>query len=214
MKPPPSGIRLILASASPRRAALLRAAGYLFEVVAPVLKEPVDLVPETTPVQRAEALSYFKAAAVASGRASGVVLGADTIVALHGRVYGKPADADDARRILGSLAGTTHQVITGLTVLDCANGHRIITHDVTAVTMRSLEPGELNAYIQSEAWLGKAGAYGVQDRADAFITRLDGSYSNVVGLPMELLEHTIAAMCMKGETSAPRGSLPDVRWTS
>lgn len=202
MRLPPSSVRLILASTSPRRAALLRAAGYRFEVVPPVLEESADLLPEAMPVQRAEALSYFKAAAVAKGRAAGVVLGADTIVALHGRVFGKPADADDARRILGSLAGTTHQVITGLTLLDCANGRRIITHDVTTVTMRPLEPVELDAYIQSEAWLGKAGAYGVQDRADAFITRLDGSYSNVVGLPMELLEDAVAAIQATARTPA------------
>jgi len=211
MKPPPFAIRLILASSSPRRAALLRAAGYGFDVVSPVLEEPADLVPETTPVQRAQALSYFKAAAVAKGRTAGIVLGADTIVALNDRAFGKPADAADARRILGELTGTTHQVITGLTLLDCANGRRIITHDVTIVTMRTLEPDELDAYILSEAWVGKAGAYGVQDRADAFITHLEGSYSNVVGLPMELLGNTISVLHATAQAPAAQGGLRDGR---
>ncbi len=204
MKPLPPGIRLVLASSSPRRAALLRAAGYVFEVVPPRVDEPAGVQPDVTPAQQAEALSYFKAAAVARDRNAALVLAADTIVVLHDRVFGKPADADDARRILASLAGTTHQVITGLTLLDCASGRRIITHDRSSVTLRRFEPGELDAYIRSQAWRGKAGAYGIQDRADAFLTRLEGSYSNVVGLPLELLEDSIAALYAPAPTPASK----------
>jgi len=180
---------LILASASPRRAQLLADSGYQFEIVQPQLAEPEEYTPQTPPVQHAEALAHYKARCVANicDRPDPIVLAADTVVAYQGRLYGKPVDADDARAILSSLAGTTHQVITGVTVLRPARKQRLIGHELTRVTMRPMSPEVLDRYIASGAWQGKAGAYGIQDRGDAYVERLEGSFTNVVGLPMSLV---------------------------
>ncbi len=185
--------RLILASASPRRLSLMREYGYVVEVVQPPLREPNDAAHTLPPAQQAEALSYFKARSVNAIFDSGWILAGDTIVSLHGRVFGKPVDRDDARRILSTLAGTTHKVITGVTLLDASTGRRLIRHEVTAVTMKALTGDELDAYLASDAWQGKAGAYGIQDRGDAFIDRIDGSFTNVVGFPMELVGRLLGA---------------------
>ncbi|MCK4658603.1 MAG: septum formation protein Maf [Phycisphaerae bacterium] len=178
---------LVLASASPRRAQLLREAGYAFTVVEPPIPEPETLPKSVTAAQAAEALSYFKACAVADIVRGGWILAADTIVAHGDEMFGKPADQADARRILTRLMNTTHQVITGVTLLDTAGRHRIISHDVTRVTMRRLTSDELDEYLAGGAWEGKAGAYGIQDHHDPFVESIEGSFSNVVGLPMELL---------------------------
>ncbi len=181
--------RLILASASPRRAQLLSDNGYRFEVVPPPLAEPDETTHQVPPEQHAEALSYYKARSVAGmpGFADAVILAADTVVAYRDRIFGKPGDADEARSILSVLAGTTHRVITGVTVLHPARGLRLIGHEVTQVTMRPMPPEVLDQYIASGSWQGKAGAYGIQDHGDAYIERIQGSFTNVVGLPMSLV---------------------------
>jgi septum formation protein len=166
---------------------LLRSAGYTFTVVVPPYIEPEHMGPGVPPIQQAEALSYFKARSVISQIGAGLILAADTLVALRGAVYGKPMDLQDARRILTALSGTTHEVITGITLLDPATRRRLIRHDVTRVTMRPLRPEALESYLNSGASEGKAGAYGIQDRDDPFVLRTEGSFSNVVGLPLELL---------------------------
>lgn len=183
--PPP--VRLILASESPRRAELLRAHGYRFEIVHPPLPEPSEAEPARDPASWAEALSYFKARSVADEALAGVVLAADTITVSGGRIFGKPRDRADAARILGALTGTTHEVITGVTVMDAATRRRVIAHEVTHVTLRAMTGAELEEYLDSGAWTGKAGAYGIQDHGDRFVTRCGGSFSNVVGLPIELV---------------------------
>jgi septum formation protein len=171
----------------------MREYGYVVEVVRPPLREPNDSTHTLPPVQQAEALSYFKARSVNALFESGWILAGDTIVSLRDRVFGKPVDRDDARRILSTLGGTTHEVITGVTLLDASTGRRLIRHEVTAVTMKTMTGDELDAYLASDAWQGKAGAYGIQDRGDAFIDRIDGSYTNVVGFPMELVSRLLAA---------------------
>ncbi len=183
--------QLYLASNSARRIELLRARGFCFKIRTPAVAEPEPRLPGQIPEHWAEALSYFKARSVARELTSGFVLGADTVVAHEDAIIGKPADIEDARRILSRLAGTTHRVITGVTLLDVHEGRRWIRHDVTTVTMRPLTSAALEAYLESGLWDGKAGAYGIQDQSDANIERLDGSYTNVVGLPMELLEHML-----------------------
>ena len=112
-----------------------------------------------------------------------VVLAADTIVALNADVIGKPADADDARRILSRLSGTTHRVITGLVIVRRAAGVCLSQTVASTVQMRPLTPGQIEAYIATGQWEGKAGAYGIQD-SDPFVARIDGCYTNIVGLPM------------------------------
>jgi septum formation protein len=187
----PSGVSLtgplILASSSPRRADLLRRHGYCCEVIRPPTEEPDSFPSDLSPTGRAEALSYLKAASVARTLDCGLVIGADTVVTYRGLVFGKPTDRADAAHILGTLAGTTHQVITGVTVLDASDRRRDIRHAISTVAMRALSSDELDAYLDSNAWVGKGGAYGVQDEADAFVRLIDGSFTNVVGLPMDLL---------------------------
>lgn len=179
--------QFILASSSPRRQQLLGEAGYRFDVVDPPLEEPDERHKGLAPAQLAEALAYFKARAVAEGRGyAQPVLAADTVVALGEQVIGKPIDADDARRILSSLAGTQHEVITGVALV-APGGRRALASRTTRVRMRELSPDQIGQYISTGLWEGKAGAYGIQDGDDAFVEAIDGSFSNVVGLPMELV---------------------------
>lgn len=193
---------LILASQSPRRAELLRELGYEFRIVEPPLQEPERLPGDPSPAQLAEALAFFKARTVAEGLDRGVVLGGDTVVTMNGRLFGKPADRDDARRILTSLAGTTHDVITGVALFDVSNEARLIQHDRTAVIMKPLSEGEVEEYLDTDAWIGKAGAYGIQDRGDAFVLRIEGSFTNVVGLPVELVMRMLEAWGCPGKRRA------------
>lgn len=179
--------RFVLASNSPRRRQLLSEAGYDFKVVSPPWPEPTAEAINRNAAEFAQAASYFKARSVASLCRSNVILAADTVVARDGRVFGKPVDREDARQILLSLSGTTHEVITGVTVLDPRSGRRVITMDRTTVTMRQMSPSELEEYLDSGEWQDKAGSYGIQDIGDKFVERISGSFSNVVGLPMELV---------------------------
>jgi len=187
-----TAVQLVLASSSPRRAELLREMGLRFEVCTPTVCEPEPRSPGQIPQHWAEALSYFKARSVAKDLRDGFVLGADTIVSLDDEIIGKPADLDDARRILNALVGTTHDVITGVTLLNVETGARLIRHETTAVTMKPMFKDTLERYLKSGLWQGKAGAYGIQDSSDANIEHLEGSYSNVVGLPIELVEQLCA----------------------
>ncbi len=189
--------RLILASSSPRRAELLRMAGYVFEVVAPPDDEPASSTDNPCPVEHAESLSLFKANSTRKIVDSGVLLAADTVAALDDRIFGKPADRSDARRILQSLVGTTHEVITGVTLLDASSGKSHTTHDRTRVTMKPWTDDEMSFYLDSDTWIGKAGAYGIQDHGDQFVTHIAGSFSNVVGLPMELVTELLAKWNVK-----------------
>lgn len=201
---------LILASASPRRRQLMADAGYSFDVVEPPFSEPDAMGEQVPAAHQAEALSYFKARSVASQIDSGLIIAADTVVACQGRVYGKPLDVRDARRILMDLLGQRQEVITGITLLDAESGNRDIGHAVTVVWMRDVEPDQLNEYLDSGAWTGKAGAYGIQDRGDAFVERCEGSFTNVVGLPMELLSEKLSALGYEPETKQKQqeGPLP------
>ncbi len=188
----PRDSRLILASASPRRVRLMGEYGYTVEVIKPLLEEPAALCEGLTPAEQAEAFSHFKAKSVATLVTEGVILAGDTIVSLNDRVFGKPADRDGARAILSALTSTTHDVITGVTLIDASTGGRLIRHDATAVTMKPMSVDQLEAYLDTGAWAGKAGAYGIQDHGDAFIERIDGSFTNVVGFPMELIGHMLS----------------------
>lgn len=190
-----SGKKLILASSSPRRQVLLQEARIDFTVVAPPMDEPPIEVMDLSPRQQAEALSYFKARAVVQmRRRDGTdddtpILAADTLVALGEHIFGKPAGADDAARMLAQLSAHPHQVITGVCIIH--GRKRLIASDVTTVHMRSMTGEEIDAYLASGEWEGKAGAYGIQGAADRFVTELEGSFSNVVGLPVELVQQML-----------------------
>lgn len=170
----------------------MREHGFAVEVIPPAVDERNELRTGEVPTRLAEALSAIKARNVAAKLEDGWILAGDTLVSLGDRVYGKPVDRSDARRILLALSGTTHQVITAVTLLDAATGAELTRHDTTAVTMRSLSDDELEAYLDTGAWSGKAGAFGIQDCGDSFIDRIDGSFTNVVGFPMELVAAMLA----------------------
>lgn len=178
--------RLILASSSPRRRRLLREAGVRFETADPPIPEPDDGSRELSPARRAEALAYFKARAVAERYPDALVLAGDTLVVVKGRVLGKPADRDQARNMLRTLSGTRHEVITGVALVG-PGGRRLIASEITRVTMRKMTDREIETYVRSGEWVGKAGAYAIQETADRYIESVDGSFSNVVGLPTELV---------------------------
>jgi septum formation protein len=192
MATPTDQPKLILASASPRRRQLLIDAGYAAEVIASDVDEEAVLLTGRGPAEVAETLSLLKARSVADRIDRGIVLGADTVVAAGGRLYGKAIDADDARRILTTLMHTPHDVITGVTLADAASGRNETRHAVTHVEMAAMSAPQLDEYIAGCLWRGKAGAYGIQDHDDAFIRRLKGSFSNVVGLPMELVAEMLS----------------------
>lgn len=161
---------------------MLRAAGIVFDVlVGDVDESRLDDEPPAVYVAR---LAEAKARAVA-GRVPGrTVLGADTVVVAGDRVLGKPADAADASRMLETLSGRTHLVLTGVCVV--APGRQAVQVASTAVEFRSLDPAEIRWYVASGEPMDKAGAYAIQGLASRFVTRIEGSYSNVVGLPVEL----------------------------
>lgn len=185
---PDSGVRLILASSSPQRRALLEEAGYTFEVMPPGTAESSD---RSDPREFAERLAYFKAADVARGLEAGLVLGADTICVLGEQVLGKPADADEARRILRTLAGARQAVITGVCLLDAATRVRLVGSETSLVTMRPMSDRQIEEYVASGAWQGKAGAYAVRADHDPYVESIEGSLTNVLGLPLELLERLL-----------------------
>ncbi len=189
----PSNRRLILASASPRRQDLLRQLGFGFDIVLPEHEEPKDLSGELSPPELAEALSFYKARSAAQQLKQEIILAGDTIATLNGEIFGKPDDRNDASRIMQRIAGTTHLVITGITLLNAESHERLIAHEVTSVTMRRLDEAELNDYLDSGDWQGKAGAYGIQDRGDQFVTNIDGSFENVVGLPVDLVTRMLSS---------------------
>jgi len=173
-------LRLVLASASPRRLELLRRIG-----VEPDEVRPADIdeseIPGETPRQLAERLARSKAAAIEASDA--IVLGSDTVVSVGRRILPKTEDEKDARKCLALLSGRGHRVWTGvaLTAPDGRMASRLVE---TRVTFKRLSDDEINAYIASGEWKGKAGGYGMQGMAEAFVMRLAGSYSGVMGLPL------------------------------
>lgn len=181
-------IGLILASGSPRRKELLARTGRAFRVVVSNADEiaPKDMAPIDVAMHNARA----KALAVASGQpACATVIGADTIVVLNGRIFGKPVDERDARRMLRELSGKTHQVITGVALARAGQCETFA--EITDVCFRELSDEEIAAYVASGEPLDKAGAYGIQGAAGAFVDHIEGDYDNVVGLPVARLERTL-----------------------
>ncbi|MFN0137467.1 MAG: Maf family protein [Phycisphaerae bacterium] len=183
---------LILASASPRRRELLTQAGIAHDVVACTLIEPTRTPVGLPPRAWAMALAYFKASDVARRHPRRWVLGADTIVICGDRILGKPQDAADARAMLELQAGVWTDVVTGVALVrDVAAGAtRHIIGVVTRVFMRD-DHAVREAYIAGGEWEGKAGAYGIQDIGDQLVERIEGSFSNVVGLPMERVKELL-----------------------
>lgn len=177
--------QLILASESPRRVDLLRAAGIAFEQVPARIDEA--RLPGEPAVAYVVRLAQAKARAV--WRHGTRTLGADTAVVLDGRVLGKPRDAVDAKRMLRSLAGRSHRVLTGVAVFDGSVCRSVC--EATLVRLRPVAEWEIEAYVATGEPLDKAGAYGIQGGASPFVESVEGSYTNVVGLPVERLSQLL-----------------------
>jgi len=201
-------MRLILASSSPRRQDLLREAGFNFDVLVSGVEEAQ--LPNETPESYVRRTARDKALAVAaviaaaaaapkningvvSGGTSGdvsddvIVLGADTEVVVEGEILGKPRDAEDAARMLRLLSGRTHRVITGVCLARPPDTVEALDDETTLVTFRRLGDQEIGDYVRSGEPFGKAGAYAIQGLASRFVTRIEGCYFNVVGLPVALV---------------------------
>ncbi|MEP7028392.1 MAG: Maf family protein [Candidatus Eisenbacteria bacterium] len=177
---------LVLASRSPRRAQLLRAAGYVFTTAAADLDEEAIHPEVASPSRRVELIAGAKARAVAALSPGAWVLGADTMVVLGAEALGKPRDAEHALWMLSRLSGTSHEVVTGLALV-APDGHETVGFAATRVAFARWPAGVLVAYARSPEVLDKAGAYGIQEVAGAFVERVEGCFYNVVGLPLERL---------------------------
>ena len=183
--------RLILASASPRRASLLLQIGLTFEVCpSDVVEPPLSMYSNKSASEITRELALIKAKAVAQDHNDGVIIGADTLVSLAGELLGKPSDDADALTMLTRLSGNSHEVVTGVTLIDAATGRDRVWSETTQVYFRELSRTEITAYIASGETSDKAGAYGIQGRGAAFVRRIEGCYFNVVGLPLaSFVEH-------------------------
>jgi len=183
-------VRLVLASSSPRRRELLATLGVEFEV----RPADADETPRVGEAPEPLVLRLALAKARAAARPGELVLGADTIVALDGEPLGKPADADAARAMLERLSGRHHQVWTGVALVErsAVGARERALAVVTDVVFRTLEPAEIDAYVASGEPLDRAGAYAIQGGAAAFVASVDGSWSNVVGLPVGAVRELLA----------------------
>ena len=187
-------LSLILASASPRRRGLLTEAGYDFEVVVPDVDESAFAREGGRAEEYAKRLALAKARSVADRLPDSLVLGADTVADLDGEIIGKPADAKKAEEITLKLFSTPHRVVTGVAIVRLSNGTELVESDSTTVYPKKLNSRQIADHIKSGTWRGKAGAYAIQENGDEFVERIEGSLTNVMGLPMELLERMLAPL--------------------
>jgi len=178
----------------------LQQAGYSFVVVPPDERAECGICSGESPSQFAARLAYQKAANVASKIKEGLILACDTVVSCDGNILGKPRDEDDARRILHLLRGKQHSVLTGVCVWDYPNSAPRVQVAETRLVMSHLTDEEIEEYLASGLWEGKAGAFGYQDRL-GWLHIIEGSESNVVGLPMELLDRIISDLVRSRESN-------------
>ena len=184
--------QIVLASSSPRRSSLLRQIGITFEIVPPDVDESRYSF-GGDPSGTAERLALDKAKS-AAGRIDArgrLVLGADTVVLFEDQVIGKPKDADDAFAMLQKLAGCSHRVLTGFALLDPRTNRVVTAHEWTAVSMRDLTDAEIRAYVDTGEPMDKAGSYGAHALGAGLITRVEGCFYNVIGLPLARLLMTL-----------------------
>ena len=176
---------IILASKSPRRADLLKQIGLPFQVCPSEVKEPKII--HVSPTIAVQELALTKARTVAAKFDVGLVIGADTVVVIDGEPIGKPENDAHAIEILTRLSGNPHEVITGVALIDIERKNEVVWTEKTTVHFRRLRQSEILAYVRSGESSDKAGAYGIQGKAGAFVERIEGCYFNVVGLPLSSL---------------------------
>jgi len=184
--------KLILASRSPRRRELLTEAGYVFEIVAPDEAAECGVCSRETPETLVARLARQKAADVVSRVSAGLIIACDTVAECDGHILGKPANEDNARQMLELLSGREHRVFSGLCLWQVPAGRPQVRVAITRLRMDRLSNAELDDYLLSGLWEGKAGAFGYQDRL-GWVHVIEGSESNVVGMPMELLAEMLKA---------------------
>ena len=177
--------RIILASTSPRRKELLSQIGLDFEIMPSDYVE--DMTRRMSNARLAKTLAYGKAKDIADKLKEGIVIGSDTFIVLDGQRIGKPKDEADAKRILETLSGRWLSVYSGIAVIDVKNKREIVDHELTKIKFKPLSQEEITDYLDTKEPLDKAGAYALQGRGAIFVERINGCYSNVIGLPLHRL---------------------------
>ncbi|MGD0572851.1 MAG: nucleoside triphosphate pyrophosphatase [Sedimentisphaerales bacterium] len=184
---------IILASASPRRKELLTEAGYKFTVVVSQIDESKFSTENIAPVEYAKQLAFAKANDVAQSHPDSIVIGADTVVDFEGQIIGKPRDAKHAEEITRMLFSRPHKVITGLALICKSRNLKIVEAETTVVYPKKLTDAQIDEHIKSGIWRDKAGAYSISDN-DPFVDHIEGSMTNVMGMPMELLKKLLSCL--------------------
>ncbi len=188
-------MNIILASSSPQRKKLLEQIGFDVTVVVPDISETRDL---TLPIEEWLCkLALAKAENVAKRFKSGTILGADTVVILGDKIFGKPRNDEDAKRMLMELSGTTHKVLTGLAIIDAFTKDTLVDYVITEVTMKKLSEAQIAGYVITKEPLDKAGGLCIQGRGAQFIEKINGCYTNVVGLPLAKVMDMLAKLPAK-----------------
>jgi septum formation protein len=187
-------IQFILASASPRRRQLLHKAGYCFKVIPSAIDETAFETGNVDSETLCRQLALAKADEVAQQYPHRFVLGADTVVDYDGQIIGKPDDAAHAEEITRKLFSKPHKVITGVALVCVIINIKIVEVDTTVVYPQKLSEAQIADHIAGGNWQGKAGAYGIQETGETFVQRIEGSFTNVMGLPMERVQRLLAAL--------------------
>lgn len=187
--------QLILASQSPRRSELLHLAGYTFTIlsvqISEIPDENLNLTDQIRHLAHDKAVACLNSGKVPKGQGN-LLLSADTVVVLGEQILGKPKDRNENRDFLRQLSGQTHRVITGVCLLDVDSGDVALDHDLALIEFRQLTESEIENYVSSGDGLDKAGGYGIQGEASAFVAELRGSFDTVMGLPIELVERLLS----------------------
>ncbi len=182
---------IILASVSSRRKELLTKAGYRFTSLSADIDESAFLTRHISPCEYTKRLALAKAKSIAEKHRGSLVIGADTVVDFDGQIIGKPSDAKEAEQITRKLFSTVHKVITAVAIVRLSDGIEIVDSDTTTVYPKKLTPEQIAEHIESKSWRDKAGAYAIQEEGDKFVEKIEGSLTNVCGLPMELLQQML-----------------------
>jgi septum formation protein len=183
---------IVLASASPRRKQLLAEAGYKFTVCPADIDESAISPKGLKPCEYAKRLALAKAKNVAAEFPDHIVIGADTVIDFEGRIIGKPHSAKEAEEITRKLFSKPHKVITAVAIVQLNSGIEMVSSDTTTIYPKKMTDEQIAKHIEGGSWRGKAGAYGIQETGDEFVERIAGSLTNVMGLPMELLQRMLA----------------------
>ena len=181
--------RLILASNSPRRIVLLKSLGYHFDIVPHDIEECI--LGDVLPIELVQNLAFLKATDVARRVSNAIIISADTVIVHKKSILGKPKDVCDAKRILSMLSDSEHDVISGVCVMEMPSRKKMLRIERTHIRMKNIKDEEIDRYILTGEPMDKAGAYAIQGEGSKYIEKIDGSYSNAVGLPLELLQEML-----------------------